>query len=487
VLQDLSVSAERVEEELEATMADIFRAHQEILRDVSLANEIRAEVEREFVNAEHALQRVFGRWEGKFRAMEDDTFKQRGDDMVDLGRRLLRSLTGVHAHSLEKMPEGSILIASRLLPSDTTFFSRRSAAGIIVEFGGPGSHCALLTRQMGIPGVAQVSRLMERVATGDVVLLDGLRGTVTIKPHEPSRIFFEKRMAEYKATAGKALKHSHEPAVTRDGVTIPVMANMGNRHDAEMAVENGADGAGLFRIEVLFMGRTMLPTEEELIGGISKTLAPLKGKPVYVRLLDIGGDKTLPYLPFPQEQDPFLGRRGVRVLLDYPELLDVQLRALIEVSQDHDLRIIVPMITVADDMRAIRTELERVAAYRGYGAAPPIGAMIETPAAALCADEIAAVCDFLSIGTNDLTQYTMAAGRENALVSRYFKDDHTAIFRLLEWIGRHAAGTPIGLCGELAGQSDVTEALLKTGIRMLSVPPLVLPSVKEAVRGVSIE
>ncbi len=482
VLGDLSLSADRVEEELDSAMGDIFRAHEEMLRDVTFTDEIRSEIKKELVNAERALQRVFGRWEQKFRSMDSDIFRHRGDDVVDLGRRLLRSLAGLHSHSLERMPSGSILVARKLLPSDTTFFSRRSVAGIVVEHGGPGSHCALLTRQLGIPGVFQVPDLLDRITTGDLLLLDGLRGAVTVSPDRASQDRFSGRMERHYAGATEAKKHSHDSAVTRDGVTIPVMANIGNRHDAETAVENGADGVGLFRIEVFFLSRKMLPTEEELVTGISRTITPLKGKPVTVRLLDIGGDKPLPYLPMPSEPDPFLGRRGVRFLLDYPELLDVQLRALLRISREHDVRIIVPMVTVVDDMKRVRAALTRVGLELGSKTLPPLGAMIETPAAALCADEIAAVSDSLNIGTNDLTQYTMAAGRENAFVYRYFRDDHPAIFKLLQHVGREAKQTPVGICGELASQSNRVEALLKAGMRMLSVPPPLIPSVKEAVR-----
>jgi len=482
VLEDLSLSAERVEEDLESAMGDIFRTHEEMLRDVAFTDEIRIEIERELVNAERALQCVFGRWEQKFRSMDSDTFRMRGDDVADLARRLLRSLSGLNSHSLERMPIGSILVAQKLLPSDTTFLSRRSAAGIVVECGGPGSHCALLTRQQGIPGIIQVPDLLDRITTGDLLLLDGLRGTVTVAPDRASRARFSERMEQYYAGAAKAKRHSHDLAVTRDGVTIPVMANIGNRHDAETAMENGADGVGLFRMEVFFLARKMLPTEEDLVAGISRTIAPMQGKPVSIRLLDIGGDKPLPYLPLPSEPDPFLGRRGVRFLLDYPELLDVQLRALLRISQEHDIQIIVPMVTLVDDMKEVRAALIRVGSERGVTTLPPLGAMIETPAAALCAAEIAAVSDSLSIGTNDLTQYTMAAGRENTLVFRYFQDDHPAIFKLLQLVGKTAPETSVGICGELASRSDMVPALLRAGMRMLSVPPPLIPSVKEAVR-----
>lgn len=482
VLRDLNSAAEHVEREVDAVMANIFRAHGEMLRDVTFTDEIRAEIRKDLVNVEHALRRVFGRWEGRFRSMQSETQRRRGDDIADLGRRLLRSLAGIQGHSLAAMPKGSMLVARRLLPSDTTFFPERSVAGIAVEEGGPGSHCALLTRQMGIPGVAQVAGLLDRVGEGDVLLLDGSGGRVTIDPDEEAGVRFSILVKNYLSGGARAGERAHEPAVTRDGVAVPVMVNIGNRRDAEVGMANGADGVGLFRTEVLFLSRERLPTEGEVEEEIRDALDPFKGKPVSVRLLDIGGDKALPYLPFPSEPNPFLGRRGVRVLLDFPELLGLQLRALVRVARDHDLQIIVPMITVAEEMGKVRAALESAAAGVGARVLPQLGAMIETPAAALCAAEVAAVSDFLNIGTNDLTQYTMAAGRENALVGRYFQDDHPAIMRLLRLVGGAAGGVPVGICGDLASRCDLVPGILASGIGMLSVPPTLVPRVKEAVR-----
>ena len=265
VLQNLRLSAERVERELDASVADIFRAHEEMLRDVALLEEMGEELRQELISAENAVQRVFKRWEGRFRALESETFRQRGDDIADLGRHLLRALVGTPAHSLENMPDGSVVVARRLLPSDTVFFSRRSTVAIVVELGGPASHCALLTRQMGIPGVSEISDVLERINTGDVVLVHGTAGTATVAPHEDTEARFNREMKRHRSDVTRATKHCHEPAVTLDGLTIPVMANVSSRRDSELALENGADGVGLYRTEVIFLSRKMLPTEEEMI------------------------------------------------------------------------------------------------------------------------------------------------------------------------------------------------------------------------------
>lgn len=429
VVQDLRLSAERVEQQVGASVADIFRAQEEMLRDVILFEEIREEFRKELINAENAVQRVFKRWEGRFRALESETFRQRGDDIADLGRRLLRALAGTNTHLLESMPDESVVVARRLLPSDTVFFSRRSAVAVVVEFGGPASHCALLTRQMGIPGVSQISDVLEKTSSGEIVLVDGARGTVTVASHKDTHAQFEKEMKRYRRDIARATERCHEPALTLDGLTIPVMANIGSRWDSELALENGADGVGLYRTEVIFLSRKMLPTEEEVFEDASSTLAPLKGKPITIRLLDVGGDKNLPYLKLPGEANPFLGRRGVRLLLDYPDLLQLQLRVILRLSHEHDLQILVPMVTVAEDMKQLRDALASAAAVIGVEEIPQLGAMVETPAAALCVTEVAQFADFLNIGSNDLTQYTMAADRENPLVYRYFKDDHPAVIR----------------------------------------------------------
>lgn len=479
---ELDLSAERIERDLDPAMAEIFRAHQLILRDATFIQEIHTEVEQKLVNIEYALQQVFGHWAEKFQAMENELFQQRADDITDLGRRLLRALAGVQTHSLEKMPVGSILVARNLLPSDTAFFTCRNVVGVIVESGGRGSHFALLTRQLGIPGITGVPDVLKRISTHDVLLLDGLRGKVTVAPNQLSLTQFKDQTNRYQADVATAMQHSHEPAVTRDGVTIPVMANIGNLHDARVAAENGADGVGLFRIEVFFLSRRMLPTQKELVQAISETIAPLQGKPIAVRLLDIGGDKQLPYLHLPTEPDPYLGRRGVRLLREYPELLHVQLQALLQLAQDHDIRIIVPMVTVVEDMEQVRDALITTAADLGHTTLPPLGAMIETPAAALCAEKIAAVSDFLSIGSNDLTQYTMAAGRDNARVQPYFLDDHPAVIKLISHVGKEAQQSTLALCGELAGREDMLPTLLNAGVRLLSVSPPLVPTVKEAIR-----
>jgi phosphoenolpyruvate-protein phosphotransferase (PTS system enzyme I) len=482
VLADLGRSAERVEAELNTDLALIFRAHEVMLRDPALTKDLREELEQELVNAEQVVKRVFRRWERKFRATTNEETRDRGDDVADLSRQLLQALAGIQMHVLENLSPDSVLVATRLLPSDTVHLSRASVVAVVAEFGGPASHAALLTREMGVPAVTQVPAACDAIAPGETVLVDGFAGTVVVAPDAETQAGFAQRVAEHRISWAAARERCREPATTVDGVTTTVMANIGCREDAVVAADNGADGVGLYRLEQLYLSRKALPTEDELLEIMRSTVEAVAGKPITIRLLDVGADKKLPSLDLSAEVNPFLGRRGVRVLLAYPELLETQLRALARLSREQDIRILVPMVTLAQEMRRVRELLAGATAGVGMEYPPPLGAMIETPAAALCVAEIMQYAEFLSIGTNDLTQYTMAAGREDPLVSDYFRDDHPAVLRLVRLVSEAVGDKPLALCGELAGRVDVLPLLLGAGIRSLSVAPPLVPTVKGAVR-----
>jgi phosphotransferase system enzyme I (PtsI) len=487
VLADLGLSAERVEAEVNTDLAMIFHAHEAMLHDPTLTKELREELEQELVNAEQVVKRVFRRWERKFRTMASEELRARGDDVADLGRQLQQALAGIRTHILEDVPPDSVLVATRLLPSDTVHLSRKSVVAVVAEFGGPASHAALLTREMGIPAVTYVAAASDAIASGATVLVDGFSGTVVVAPDAENQAVFEKRVAEQRVSCAAARERCHEPATTLDGVATAIMANVGCREDAVLAADNGADGVGLYRLEQLYLSRKALPTEDELLETLRSAVEPVAGKPITVRLLDVGADKKLPSLDLSAEVNPFLGRRGVRVLLAFPELLHTQLRALARLSRERDIHILVPMVTLAQEVKRLRELLVTAAANVGAEHVPPLGAMIETPAAALCVDEIRQHADFLSVGTNDLTQYTMAAGREDPLVSDYFRDDHPAVRRLLRLVSEAAGDTPLTLCGELAGRVDMLPFLLATGIRTFSVASPLVATVKEAVRQIRLK
>jgi len=270
--------------------------------------------------------------------------------------------------------------------------------------------------------------------------------------------------------------------VTANGARIAVLANVGDAEDTRLAVENGADGVGLYRLEQVYLGRQNPPSVEELYEEMQETLEPAKGLPVYVRLLDLGADKPLPFLEMPKERNPSLGQRGIRFLREHPELLRTQMEALLQLSSDFDLHILVPMVTLPSDIEAVNQVLEELASKGATSSMPKIGAMVETPAAALTAPDILKCADFLSFGTNDLTQYSFAADRENEAADVYFDDTHDVLFRLISTVHEDIPKIPLSVCGELAGRSEAASRLVKCGVTSLSVVPTLIPAIKEAVR-----
>ncbi|MGE0684113.1 MAG: phosphoenolpyruvate--protein phosphotransferase [Candidatus Binatia bacterium] len=487
VRQSLIIDAKRIEERLGKKSADIFRAQEEILLDASVVTELKRTMDAERINAEQVVRSVFRLLARRFRDMNDAMFRERGDDIDDLSRRLLLSLAGIYAHSLERLPANTVLVARHLLPSDTVFLSRLSTVAVLAEFTGPAAHAALLARELGIPCVGGVSELLETVRTGDVVLVNGDQGTAVINPSAHAQRRFARaldKVQQHRETMAQASRS--ERAVTLDGVEIAVMANVRSREDVELALHCGADGIGLFRTEPFFLSTKHFPSDREFAEFLFDSLHSVQGRYVDVRLLDIGADKNPLYLHLPPEPDPFLGRRGVRVLLAYPELLEAQLRAVLEVSQYFSLGVLIPMVTTESDVIQIAQRFHQLADEMGIRTLPRLGAMLETPAAALSVPSLKKHVDFFSIGSNDLTQYTMAAGRENPLVAEYFIDDHPTIFRLIELVLRDSGDTPVSLCGELAGRIDVIPRLLSAGLRSFSVPAALVPDIKHALKNASV-
>jgi phosphoenolpyruvate-protein phosphotransferase len=483
VRQSLMIDAKQIDAKLGKHSADIFRAQEGILLDSSLGQELRKTLEKERINAEQVVRTVFRILARRFRDMNNEVFRERGDDIDDLARRLLLSLAGIQAHSLENLPANTVLVARRLLPSDTVFLSRSSTVAVLAEFAGPAAHAALLARELGIPCVGGIGDLLERVHDGDTVIVNGTDGTAVINPDRAALKTFEaSRDILRRRKTALVLDMPAEPAITLDGTVVSVMANVRSREDVDVAMHYGADGIGLFRTEPFFLSAKHFPTNRELADFLLNSLEPAQGKRIDVRLLDIGADKNPTYVHLPPEPDPFLGRRGVRVLLTYRNLLEAQLRALLEVSQQFTIGISIPMVTTTGDIVQVVRLLRQLADEMGVHSLPRIGAMIETPAAALSIPALRKYVDFFSIGSNDLTQYTMAAGRENPLVTDYFIDDHPAVLRLIELIVREAESTPVSLCGELGGRIDAIPSLLGTGIRSLSVSAALIPEIKNAIR-----
>jgi len=483
VRQSLTIDAKHIEVKLGKSLADIFLAQEAILLDSSVVEELKRTLEAERINAEQVVRTVFRHLARRFREMDDEVLRERGDDIEDLSRRVLLSLAGIHAHSLENLPANTVLVARRLLPSDTVFLSRSSTVAVLAEFAGPAAHAALLARELGIPCVGGIPKLLETVHTGDVVLVNGIEGIAVINPDSPALQRYEGSVEEVRKRKETMVQDSCiERTVTLDGIEVSVMANVRSREDVELAMECGADGIGLFRTEPFFLSTKHFPSDKEFAEFLLASLHSARGRHIDVRLLDIGADKNPIYLHLPPEPDPFLGRRGVRLLREYSDLLEAQLRAVLAVSQQFRIGVLIPMVTTESDVVQVAGRLHKLAAEMGIRELPRIGAMIETPAAALSIPSLKKHVDFFSIGSNDLTQYTMAAGRENPMVTEYFIDDHPAVLRLIELVIRESGDAPVSLCGELAGRIDVMASLLRTGIRSLSVPAALVPDVKNAIR-----
>jgi phosphoenolpyruvate-protein phosphotransferase len=483
ISDDLSALAGRVEAEIDAQLSGVFRAHLAMVQDPSFRAEVETEIKEELVSAGSAVRTVFRRWERRFRSMEAEVAAHKGDDMRDLARRLVSALAGVHAHALENIPRGSVLVANRLLPSDTVLLARNTAAAALLEVGGKGSHAALFAREIGLPCVAGLPDLLDTVSERSFAIVDADEGQAIVNPTAEQKKAFQAQVKRREQKIAQARAHACEPAVTVDGKQIVVLANVGDVEDTRIAVENGADGVGLYRLEQAYLGRQKPPSSAELLAEMQHTLQPAKGMPIHVRLLtDVGADKPLPFVEMPTESNPALGLRGIRFLWKHPELLHTQLDALIRLSLDHDLHILVPMVALPRDMLAIRQALTGAAARAKISDLPKLGAMIETPAAALAAPEIMKHADFMSFGTNDLTQYAFAADRENTAVDSYFDDAHAVILRLICMVHGDIPDTPLSICGELAGRTGATAKLIECGVTSLSVVPLAIPMVKEAVR-----
>jgi phosphoenolpyruvate-protein phosphotransferase len=484
--RDLEESVRRLEQQVGSGVADIFRAHGMMLDSLLSSGELTVELRESALDAAGAVRRVFRRWAQKFGSLPNATFQQRGDDMADLGRRVLRHLEGDDPYELARVPDDAVVVAKRLLPSDVIALAERRVTAILVESLGYASHAALLVREKSIPTVATPG-ILERLHDGDDVLVDAYRGEVIVDADPEARADFRQRVLAYHATLSRCRGTCHEPARTLDGVLIKVEANLGARRDVEIAVDNGADGVGLFRIEQLYFGRELPPTEDELFDELQATASALRDKPLTVRLLDVGGDKPLPFLRPPLEANPSLGVRGVRLLLQHPLLLQTQLAALVRLSGARDVRILVPMVTLEEDIRAARLLFDETCAALAVEKCPAFGAMIETPAAALGIPAIARHVDFLSVGTNDLTQYTFAAGRDDPNVNQYFQDAHASLLRLLEIIVDDAGDLPLTLCGELAGREELLPRLLAIGFRAFSVAPPLIPTMKDRIRSLRID
>jgi phosphocarrier protein FPr len=474
-----------VAERADASEAAIFEVHRELLSDPGLLASVHAAIARG-LSAAQAWQEATAEQAAELAELADALLAERAADMRDVSERVLRLLTGVEA--APALPsEPVVVLAYDLTPSETAAFDPRHVLGFCTAVGGPNAHTAILARALGLPAVVGAGPGLRAVEPGTPLILDGTAGTLTINP--PADVIAAVRLRQHQEQADKlaALQAAASPAVTLDGRRVEVAANIGGLADARQAAATGAEGVGLLRTEFLFLERSSAPDEDEQWAVYRDIALALTGRPVIVRTLDIGGDKPLPYLELPAEANPFLGERGIRLCLAHPELLERQLRAILRAASAGPLRIMFPMVADLDELCAARALLETLRAELG---APPveIGIMVEVPSAALMADAFAPEVDFFSIGTNDLTQYTLAMDRTHPTLAARADGLHPAVLRLIAQTveAAHAAGKWVGVCGELAADPLAVPILVGLEVDELSVSVPAVPTVKAQIRSLQL-
>lgn len=468
--------AEDMKTRVGAKEAEILEGHVLLLMDPELTGQIESNIENEKMCAEAAVEQVCDMYAQMFSSIEDEMFQQRATDVCDIKTRLLKILLDVEDLDLAAVPQGTVLVAEDLTPSMTAGINPANVVGVLTEIGGKTSHSAILARALEIPAVLSIEGIVSKVENGQKVILDGSTGQVFASPDEDTLKEYTAKREEYLAEKAALQAFVGKESATADGHVVELCANIGKPEDALKVVECDGEGIGLFRTEFLFMDRPQVPTEDEQFEAYKKVAETLEGKPVIIRTLDIGGDKEIPYLGLAKEENPFLGFRAVRLCLKRDDLYRPQLRALLRASAYGEIKIMVPMISCIDELRAVKAMIGEIKAELDEKGIPynkdiQVGIMVETPAASLMADAFAKEADFFSIGTNDLTGYTMAADRGNPDVAYLYSTYNPAVLRSIERVIKagKAEGTMVGMCGEAAADPLLTPLLLSFGLDEFSV------------------
>ncbi|MNM90118.1 Phosphoenolpyruvate-protein phosphotransferase [compost metagenome] len=467
---------EKAAKEMGEEKAAVFEAHITLLDDPEFSGQMEAEIENNSLNAMKAVEGVTNTFVMIFESMDDEYMRERAADIKDVSSRIIANLAGKGGDAFSITEEDTIVVAHDLTPSDTAQLDRSKVIAFLTNIGGRTSHSAIMARTLEIPAVVGLGDITTSVKAGDTIIVDGINGDVIINPDNAT-------IEEYKAKRESFLKEQEElrklvdvKTVTKAGKRVEVCGNIGKPEDVLQVLANGGDGVGLFRTEFLYMDRDSAPTEDEQYESYKYVLEKMEGKQVVIRTLDIGGDKTLPYLPLPQEMNPFLGYRAIRLCLDRKEIFKVQLRALLRASIYGNLAVMFPMISGLEEFEAAREVVEECkvelkAEGKEYSDKIQWGIMVEIPAAAVYADELAKHVDFFSIGTNDLIQYTLAADRMSEKVSYLYNPMHPAVLRLIKMTidGAHKHGKWVGMCGEMAGDETAIPTLVEYGLDEFSM------------------
>ncbi|HHW17315.1 MAG TPA: phosphoenolpyruvate--protein phosphotransferase [Firmicutes bacterium] len=493
-LDELESLEKDVKGRLGEDKAAIFTAQRLMLEDPTLEYTIETKISENLFTAERACLEACEEQAKMLESMDDPYFAARAVDMRDIGKRLVRCLLGIQDRgSLKSIPEGSVVVAYDLAPSDTACLEIDKVVGIVLDRGGRTSHTAILARSLGIPAVVGTQNATQLVSQGDILTLDGDKGEVGINPDEAVLSAFTARVQKFFDEKKRLSLLKDLPAMTKDGKRVELAANIGNVSDVPMVLNAGADGVGLFRTEFLFLDRTSVPTEEEQFEAYKEVLSKLSPRPIVVRTLDIGGDKEIPYLGLSKEENPFLGLRAIRLCLKERELFRTQLRALLRAASYGNLKIMFPMISNLNELREAKKEVLKVKEeLESQGTKVPdfeVGIMVEIPSAAIDADILARECDFFSIGTNDLVQYTIAVDRGNPEVAYLSDPFHPAVLRLIARTIEegHKHGIWVGMCGEMAGMPMAVPLLVGMGIDELSMASGMVLKIKDLLRRLDYE
>ncbi|WP_111572599.1 phosphoenolpyruvate--protein phosphotransferase [Halanaerobium saccharolyticum] len=492
--ESLQQLKEQTAEKMGEEKAEIFGAHLMILDDPEVIPAFEDKIKDDKLNAAAAVKDVVDKYAAMFSAMEDEYLRERGSDIKDVGMRVVKILLGVEDIS-DKLEEEIVIIAEDLTPSDTAQFDTDKVLAFLTKDGSRTSHTAIMARSLGIPAVVGLgSELIEKAEDNIEIIVDGNSGKVYFSPDDSTLEEYKEKLAEYKAEQKRLETYQDKKAKTKDGTEVEVVGNMGNVNDIAPILENGGEGVGLFRTEFLYMDRNQLPTEEEQFKVYKEAAEKMGDKPVIIRTLDVGGDKDLPYLDFPEEMNPFLGYRAIRVCLERDDIFKPQLRAILRASQYGNLKIMFPMISSLeelDEAKLIVEDVKKELKEEGqqFNEDIDIGMMIEIPSAVMIADFLAQEVDFFSIGTNDLIQYTIAVDRTNEKIAPMHTPYHPAVLRLIKMTieAAHNEGIWVGMCGEAAGDEYLIPYLLGVGLDEFSMSAVSILKTKEILSKWTIE